>query len=1418
MLGAVCALSAVCALAQSGNPQIGLSINAPNGYANVQVDDMVLSSSAGPVRWVRQWDGKEWQFNPHWESLSQSWTNLTGSQTGSPTAPATLGAANDAGSGCWVMVDEDWQPQKGLVRIDERPPFPLMLSERATPFNKLMGEDGGDYPPPRMVSIDYASLCKGIALQNSPVRDLEAVRLKNELYMGENGRYAYSNRSFLEKRAVQGLAAGADVAAQLASGSISAVPVAVAKGYRWMDKGGDWIDYNTQGQVIAYGDRNNNTIWLVRDHAGLLRGVVDAHGRVLYTLHYTDKLLTEIRDYPIAGMAQDMPARSVKYQYDAGNRLIGVIDVRGNRTGYDYDAANHLTAITDQENRTTRLDYAGSAVKKMIAADAGVTEFQFEYDDVNKEFTSRMTGPETAAGRRVELQTHNRSGKLVRTLVNGQVVQERQYDTGARAQSITDARGFTSRVTRDEFEQIVKQERADGSVVSRRYAAPDLTLLEETDPLGTKTRYERDSKGNISRIIEAADTVQQRVTEYETDAGGRTVRQTQRGRNERDGSATPDAVTVLAYDERGNASSITDPEGGQTQTVFNRAGQMVTKIDARNNTMRAEVNPAGLVTALTDGLKKTWTFEYDKVGNRTAVTDPEQHTSRFVFDAANRRTETIDPKGRQLVQYDLQGMPVLLTDADARTVRLEYDNDQRPSKQIDGAGNTVTFGYQIADGTQSGRLGSLDEPTEIVYPTYAERKRYDQMGRLTSTVLSAAAETERGTQTQFDARGVQRAITDPNGKTSVIETDLFGRAILVSDRLHNQMALSYDVRGNLTEVKDANGRARRLAYDRNNRLVRETLPLGQSSSMGYDANGNLNLYIDANKNKTIHVHDGANRVIASSSFDSAGTLQRSVTWSYDAQGALSGWAINEGGKQTSALLKRDEAGRKITEAVTYPGGYVMQYGYAYSAGGKKTGLTLPDDSVIGYAYSKHGELASVSVPGEGSISVTDFTWLAPAQTTLPGGTVQAYQYDGFGNTKALSVTAPNQVQLLDMHNTFDLLQEKSTGTRSDANQAWRTERYTYDDEARLRKVSTEAHNGASVTETFGLDAAANRTAHSALQGAWTYDDNGRLRQRGTEPASRASYDYDDAGNLIRSNVGGTVTEFSYNTVGRLTLVRDGAGAALARYGYDAFGRRIWKEQYRNRAGAPLATAVRTLFLYSDEGLLAEATQEIALRADQSVEALSAPVLSTTYGPRPDRPFSTATLFIRTKNSQQGTTTAYYHHDDRMAPVQATDRDGHIVWAAQYDAFGRATLITPAPSAEVPTITSRLRLPGQVEDEETGLHYNFLRDYDPATGRYLQSDPIGMNGGLNPYAYVGGNPIGLIDPTGELATVSRTGNTITVTVPVWFDPKVTNEKQRERWEKEVANIWNKGNWKSGKCDINVVPDFHPDFKKGDNIGQ
>jgi len=108
---------------------------------------------------------------------------------------------------------------------------------------------------------------------------------------------------------------------------------------------------------------------------------------------------------------------------------------------------------------------------------------------------------------------------------------------------------------------------------------------------------------------------------------------------------------------------------------------------------------------------------------------------------------------------------------------------------------------------------------------------------------------------------------------------------------------------------------------------------------------------------------------------------------------------------------------------------------------------------------------------------------------------------------------------------------------------------------------------------------------------------------------------------------------------------------------------------------------------------------------------------------------------------------YYFHNDHLGTPQAmSDASGRKVWEAEYEPFGKAT-VNQDPDGDGQIVVNNLRFPGQYYDAETGLHYNYHRDYDPATGRYLQPDPIGLRGGSNLYSYVDNNPIVEIDPSG-----------------------------------------------------------------------
>jgi RHS repeat-associated protein len=101
---------------------------------------------------------------------------------------------------------------------------------------------------------------------------------------------------------------------------------------------------------------------------------------------------------------------------------------------------------------------------------------------------------------------------------------------------------------------------------------------------------------------------------------------------------------------------------------------------------------------------------------------------------------------------------------------------------------------------------------------------------------------------------------------------------------------------------------------------------------------------------------------------------------------------------------------------------------------------------------------------------------------------------------------------------------------------------------------------------------------------------------------------------------------------------------------------------------------------------------------------------------------------------------YVHADHLGSPQKMTDASKAVVWDAVFTPFGQVHSITG-------TATNNQRFPGPYADAETGYFYNHFRDYDPTTGRYIQSDPIKLRGGLNTYRYVGGNLLYWIDPLG-----------------------------------------------------------------------
>jgi RHS repeat-associated protein len=132
----------------------------------------------------------------------------------------------------------------------------------------------------------------------------------------------------------------------------------------------------------------------------------------------------------------------------------------------------------------------------------------------------------------------------------------------------------------------------------------------------------------------------------------------------------------------------------------------------------------------------------------------------------------------------------------------------------------------------------------------------------------------------------------------------------------------------------------------------------------------------------------------------------------------------------------------------------------------------------------------------------------------------------------------------------------------------------------------------------------------------------------------------------------------------------------------------------------------------------------------------------------------------------GVAQVYYIHTDQLnTPRLITNSANAKVWEWNNDDPFANNVPKDDPNATGNHFTYNPRLPGQYFDSETNTNYNYFRDYDPSTGRYIESDPIGLEGGINTYGYVGGNPIGAVDPRGLETVVIHTSDDITPKLPV-----------------------------------------------------
>jgi RHS repeat-associated protein len=1159
-----------------------------------------------------------------------------------------------------------------------------------------------------------------------------------------------------------------------------------ATGYVWTDRKGNGITYDLDGRIINYFDNNHVYVYLERNANGDIQTIKDHHQNVVLTYGYesytnpddASQQLQRIKSFT------DYKGRTVVYGWNTKNQLETVTDVRGQVWTYVYSEKGLLTQLKDPDGRITRyeIEQNGKFISRFNADGVG-ERYQYKYDKENQIYYMSKTN---GAGH-VEETWNNAMGQPIRDSANGEdkstveyilsdgskgvenIVKNYSYRVEywyrgseflykiricdqaenpdnpnnpcfyndprlinkpvyVKYKKVTDSKGDVTIYEYDQWENEIGVTYPDGVRTSRKLHTQWSLPTSETNEKGVVTNYEYDTHSNLLTLMEAKGTPDERTTRYTYDQYGQLKTKTT---GESTANNTALVTTSYEYDQYGNITKVTAPENNiTTYSDYDTLGNAQTITDARANVLPANeqytwkntYDNAGNLLASLDPYSKGEAYIYTKTGDLDSMTSASGSKVTLTSSASGQPLTMTDDNGKVTkLEYDKAGRLNFTTDANGNKNQTVYDAQDRIVRTVDGEGNSTQFNY------------AEDLLRSIQYPTYKELMDYDNRNRVKQTTRQANSRNyiqKRG----YDPLGNMASSTDAQDNVTAYEYDVFDRVKKITDAEGGITEFTYDARDNLLQVKDPEGRLTIYTYDKNDHLLSETKDGDQNTNKqrryDYDQNGNLVSSINPEQEKTTYEFDQVNRLVKTRVFankDHAHPI-KVINYPFNEKNQLAGWnqqvspTLPEDVTPTADVISLSETYsyntlEQLESVIVNFGGFTKIYSYTYYPNGLKKTYTNPEGITYTYYYNKNNLLMAVHIPGEGQISWTEFNWMVPQTLLLPGGQKITLKYDDFQQVKERVLKKADSTELAKAVYDYDLEQnikkiEKGEGIFN----------YGYDNLYRLTSAdSPEAY--AANDETFDYDGVGNRISRTenGASESQSYNQKNQLQTiDSSDNTHHTTYTYNANGHTKTQTKNGVVTEYVYNHEERLIAAKRD-GNIIADYAYNPHGQRIKKS----------VSGITAWYFYNENGLAAEYS--------------STGQLIKEYHFHPQKTWMTDPLFQRTIAGE-----LYYYHNDHLGtPQQMVNASGNVVWAAQYSVFGKAHIT-------VNTVENNLRFPGQYFDGETGLHHNFMRDYDVETGRYLQQDPVGNLAGLNNYVYANQNSLVVTDSTGELVPLAALG--------------------------------------------------------------
>jgi len=815
-------------------------------------------------------------------------------------------------------------------------------------------------------------------------------------------------------------------------------------------------------------------------------------------------------------------------------------------------------------------------------------------------------------------------------------------------------------------------------------------------------------------------------------------------------SANPSPLQAI-IDRNGNQISIAYQANGITSTV-----PPITQVTSPNGRfIQLFYDSFNRIIGAIDNGGRTTSYTYDNAGHLATATDADGFTETYGYDpTTNNMNLVTDKRGNAMVKnlFDSNARVSQQTLADGAIWKFTYTlngNGNVTQTNITDPRNYVRQEIFNPNGYVTQMTLALGKTEQQVYSfvrnpanlpelvTDALGRQtlygYDAYGDLTSiTLLYGTASATTYTALYDPVFHQLTSSTDPLGHTTSIAIDARGNALRISDPVGNTSTLTYNQQGLPTALTDPLGHATQLGLVGAD-LSSLTDALNRQTGFSHDTLGRLRTIVDPLGNSTQYVSDAMDRLntltnpaggVTSLTFDQNGDLltvtdPKNVkqTFTYDARNRRHTYLDPAGKTETynydglSNLTSKVDR-KNQTTSITYDGI------------NRPTLVTFQDASTIAITWDGGNRPTKLVDSANGTISRVYDLLDRLTQETTPQGVVN-YSYDAASRRATMTVAGQAVINY-----TFD-----NDNRLTQVAQGSNVLGFGYD--AAGRRTTITLPN--SIIGTFGFDNANQLTSISYMNGSTTvgtlgygYDLGGRrTSMTGTlagfvPPTAVSSLTYDGtnrlaswAGTPLSYDLNGNITGFgsttyTWNARNQLTATSSGG----ASFGYDALGRRV----------SATVSGVTTPYLYDGHNPAMISTNQML--AGSGLDEIYAQINSS------------------------GTTS--YLRDGLNSTVAVTNSSAATTANYSYSPYGDSVGTGPS--------TTPLQYTGRENDGATGLYYYRARYYSPQLDRFIAEDPIGLGGGTNYYAYVGGNPVSAIDPTGLTTYVITTFDTTLGFIP------------------------------------------------------